>query len=139
MPARTSYDYAVIRIVPRVEREEFINAGVVLYSKARHFLGARVGVDEARLRLLDPQVDLETVWRHLNAIPQICSGDQNAGDIAKLSARERFHWLVAPRSTIIQFSPVHAGLCDYPALKLDELFSRLVAPPDSGAGTSGTF
>jgi hypothetical protein len=127
MPARTSYDYAVIRVVPRVEREEFVNAGVVLFSKARDFLGARVGVDEARLRALSPEVDMDMVRRHLEAIPQICAGDPEAGPIAKLSARERFHWLVAPQSTVIQVSPVHAGICEDAASELSDLFSRLVA------------
>jgi hypothetical protein len=127
MPARNWYDYAVIRVVPRVEREEFVNAGVVLFSKARDFLGARVAVDEARLRALNPQVDLEMVRRHLEAIPEICAGGPEAGPIAKLSARERFHWLVAPRSTVIQVSPVHAGFCEDAASELNDLFSRLVA------------
>jgi Protein of unknown function (DUF3037) len=127
MPARSSYDYAVIRVVPRVDREEFVNAGVVLFSKARDFLAARVAVDERRLLALAPEVDLETIRRHLEAIPQIGSGDPNAGPIAKLSARERFHWLVAPRSTVIQVSAVHAGLCEDPAAELNDLFSRLVA------------
>jgi Protein of unknown function (DUF3037) len=127
MPARTSYDYAVIRVVPRVEREEFVNAGVILFSKARDFLGARVAIDEARLRALSPEVDLEMVRRHLEAIPQICAGDAEAGPIAKLSTRERFHWLVAPRSTVIQVSPVHAGFCEDAASELSDLFSRLVA------------
>lgn len=126
MPARSSYDYAVIRVVPRVEREEFVNAGVVLFSKASGFLGARVAVDEARLRALSPEVDLEMVRRHLEAIPQICAGHPEAGPMGKLSARERFHWLVAPRSTVIQISPVHAGFCDDPASELSGLFARLV-------------
>jgi len=127
MPARTSYEYAVIRVVPRVEREEFINAGVILFSKPLRFLGARVAVEEGRLRALAPEVDLEMVRRHLEAIPRICAGDQDAGPIAKLPARERFHWLAAPRSTVIQVSPVHAGFCEDPASELSELFSRLVS------------
>jgi Protein of unknown function (DUF3037) len=127
MPARSSYDYAVFRVVPRVEREEFVNAGVILFSKARDFLGARVAVDEGRLLALNSEVDLEMVRRHLEAIPQICAGAADAGPIAKLSARERFHWLVAPRSTVIQVSPVHSGFCEDPANELNDLFSRLVA------------
>lgn len=126
MPARTSYDYAVIRVVPRVEREEFVNAGVVLFSKTHGFLAARVAVDEPRLRALSPEADVEMVRRHLEAIPQICAGDPKAGPIAKLSARERFHWLVAPRSTVIQVSPVHTGFCEDAASELRDLFSRLV-------------
>ncbi len=127
MLARSSYDYAVIRVVPRVDREEFVNAGVVLFSKARGFLGARVAVDEGRLLALNSEVDLEMVRRHLEAIPQICAGGPDAGPIAKLSDRERFHWLVAPRSTVIQVSPVHSGFCEDPASELNDLFSRLVA------------
>ena len=127
MPAPNSYDYAVVRVVPRVDREEFINAGVILFSKACHFLAARVEVHEERLRALAPEVDVELVRRHLEAIPRICAGEEDAGPIARLSLSERFHWLVAPRSTMIQVSPVHAGLCDDPAARLEELFARLVA------------
>ena len=127
MPAPAAYDYAVVRVVPRVDREEFINAGVILFAKARHFLAARVEVDEGRLRALAPAVDLDLVRRHLGAIPSICAGEQDAGPIALLSQSERFQWLVAPRSTMIQVSPVHGGLCDDPSAVLHELFLRLVA------------
>jgi hypothetical protein len=109
-----------------VDREEFINAGVILFSKACHFLAAFVKVDEDRLRALAPAVDLDLVRRHLDAIPRICAGEEDAGPIARLSPSERFQWLVAPRSTMIQVSPVHGGLCDDPAARLDELFLRLV-------------
>jgi len=127
MPAPASYDYAVVRVVPRVDREEFINAGVILFSKARHFLAARVEVNEDRLRSLAPAVDVVLVRRHLEAIPRICAGEEDAGPIAQLSQSERFQWLVAPRSTMIQISPVHGGLCDDPAARLEELFQWLVA------------
>ena len=127
MPAPASYDYAVVRVVPRVDREEFINAGVILYSKACHFLAACVKVDEERLRALAPAVDVDLVRRHLEAIPRICAGEKNAGPIAQLSPSERFHWLVSPRSTMIHVSPMHGGFCDDPAALLDELFLRLVA------------
>ena len=127
MPAPASYDYAVVRVVPRVDREEFINAGVILFSKACHFLAACVEVDEERLRALAPAVDVDLVRRHLDAIPRICAGEEDAGPIARLSLSERFHWLVAPRSTMVQVSPVHGGFCDDPAACLDELFVRLVA------------
>jgi hypothetical protein len=127
MPARVSYDYAVVRVVPRVDREEFVNAGVILYSKSRHFLAACVDVDEGRLRVLAPGVDVDLVRRHLDAILRICAGEHAAGPVARLSQRERFHWLVAPRSTIIQVSPVHGGVCDDPAARLEALFLRLVA------------
>jgi hypothetical protein len=127
MPAPVSYDYAVVRVVPRVDREEFINAGVILFSKACHFLAACVEVDQERLRALSPVADVDLVRRHLDAIPRICAGEEDAGPIARLSLSERFHWLVAPRSTMIQVSPVHGGFCDDPAARLDELFMRHVA------------
>lgn len=127
MHAPASYDYAVVRVVPRVDREEFINAGVILFSKACHFLAASVEVDEVRLRAIAPAVDVDLVRRHLDAIPRICAGEEDAGPIARLSPSERFQWLVAPRSTMIQVSPVHGGFCDDPAARLAELFLRLVA------------
>jgi Protein of unknown function (DUF3037) len=107
----SSYDYAVVRVVPRVEREEFVNAGVILSCPAQDFLEARIELDERRLIALDPTVNLEAVRSHLASIPLICAGGPNAGPIGQLSRRERFHWLVAPRSTIIQVSPVHTGRC----------------------------
>jgi Protein of unknown function (DUF3037) len=122
-----AYDFAAIRVVPRVDREEFVNAGVIVYSPELKFLRARVHVDEARLSALWPDLDLELVRRHLEAIPQICAGARDAGPIAAMSLAERFHWLVAPRSTIIQISPVHSGLCDSPEPLLEELFGRLVS------------
>jgi hypothetical protein len=117
----TSFDYATIRVVPRVERQEFINAGVVVFCLEKRYLAARVHLDEARLRALWPATDLELVRQHLEAIPRICSGDPSAGPITRLSQRDRFHWLVSPRSTIIQSSPVHSGLCE----GTDELLDRL--------------
>ncbi len=134
MPA-PSFDYAVIRVVPRVDREEFLNAGVILFCLQKDFLAARVEVDEARLRTLWPEVDVDLIRQHLEAIPRICAGDADAGPIARLSIRERFHWLVSPRSTMIQVSPVHTGLCEHPEQALDDLFGRMVqmagktAPP----------
>jgi hypothetical protein len=126
VPALSSFDYAVIRVVPRVERGEHVNAGVILFCLERDFLQARVEVNEPRLRSLWPDADLDLIRQHLEAIPRICNGDPDAGPIARLTLRERFRWLVAPRSTIIQVSPVHAGLCDDPARALDELFRRMV-------------
>lgn len=126
MPALSSFDYALIRVVPRVEREEFVNAGVILFALAKDFLQARVAVDEARLRALWPEVDVDLVRQHLEAIPRICAGAPDAGAIARLSLRERFHWLVSPRSTMIQVSPVHSGLCENPAQALEDLFRRTV-------------
>jgi Protein of unknown function (DUF3037) len=129
VPAHSSFDYAVIRVVPRVEREEFGNAGVLLFCLERDFLQARVEVDEPRLRALWPGTDVELVRQHLEAIPKICAGSPDGGPIARLSLRERFHWLVSPRSTIIQVSPVHVGLCDSPEQALEELFRQMVVVP----------
>jgi len=126
VPTRSSYDYAVIRVVPRVERGELVNAGVILFCLEKDFLQARVEVDEPRLRALWPGIDVELVRQHLEAIPRICAGSPGAGPIGKLSLRERFHWLVAPRSTIIQVSPVHAGLCDHPERAIEDLFQKVV-------------
>jgi hypothetical protein len=125
VPARASYDYATIRVVPRVDREEFLNAGVIVFCLERDFLQARVAFHPDRLRALCAETDLDLVRRHLEAIPRICEGDPDAGPIARLTRRERFHWLVAPRSTVIQVSPVHSGMSDAPARTLDELFQKL--------------
>ncbi len=126
MPALSSFDYAVLRVVPRVEREEFLNAGVILLCIERGFLSARLHLREERFRAIWPDLDLGVVRSHLEACAKICQGDENAGPIAHLSKRERFHWLVAPRSTMIQVSPVHSGLCENPAATLDKLFHELV-------------
>jgi hypothetical protein len=131
VPARSSFDYAVIRVVPRVERGELINAGVILFCLERDFLAARIEVNEPRLRALWPETDVALVRQHLEAFPRICAGSPDAGPIGRLSLRERFHWLVAPRSTIIQVSPVHAGLCESPERALDELFRQMVLVPRS--------
>jgi hypothetical protein len=125
---RDSYDYAIIRVVPRVERGELINAGVILSCPTRGYLGAKLGLDAARLRALDPSIDVDEVQAALASIPWIAAGDPRGGPIAQLPRSERFHWLVAPRSAIIQTSPVHTGLCDDPAASLDTLLTRLVLP-----------
>ena len=126
MPVPSSFDYAVVRVVPRVERGEFVNAGVIVFCLERRFLAARVAVDEARLKALWPEIDVELVRRHLEAIPKIAAGDPAAGPIARLPQRERFHWLVSPRSTIIQVSEVHTGLCEEePEGMVEELAKRL--------------
>ena len=122
-----SFDYSIVRVVPRVDREEFVNAGLILFCLERQFLEARVTVDEARLRALWPSLDIDLVRKHLEAIPKICAGDASGGPIARLSQRERFHWLVAPRSTIIQVSPVHSGICQEPGNEMEQLFRRSVA------------
>lgn len=126
MHAADTYDYAVIRVVPSVEREEFLNAGVILSCQKLGFLGARIALDENRLLALAPDVDLELVRRHLAAIPLICEGRAEAGPIAALAPRARFHWLTARRSSIIQTSPVHTGRCGHPEATLDRLLARLV-------------
>lgn len=129
MPERRSFDYAVIRIVPRPEREEFVNAGVILFCLADDYLAARVHLDPERLRALWPALDPEILREHLEAIPRICAGAPGSGPIGALSRRERFHWLVAPRSTVLQVSAVHSGLCESPQAALDRLFDSLVALP----------
>ena len=128
MPAMLSFDYATIRVVPRVDREEFVNAGVILFCRERQFLEARVALDPTRVRGLYAESDLETIERHLEAVPRICLGSPHGGPIGALPIHERFHWLVAPRSTVIQMSPVHAGLCESPNETLARLFESLVGP-----------
>lgn len=125
-PAPASFDYAILRVVPRVEREEFINAGVVVFCLEKRYLDARILLNEDRLRALWPDVDADLVREHLDAVPRICIGDPAAGPIAKLSQRERFHWLTSPRSTIIQPSPVHTGVCDNTAGILDRLATQFL-------------
>lgn len=129
MPVPSSFDYAVVRVVPRVERGEFINAGVVVFCLEKKLLRAKVIVDPARLQALWPEIDVELVRRHLDAITKVAAGVTDAGPIGRLSLRERFHWLVSPRSTIIQVSPVHTGLCEDPEGIVEELWQRLVELP----------
>ena len=124
-----TYDYAIIRVVPRVEREEFVNVGVIVSCPAQGFLEARIELDEQRLLALDPTLDIATVRDHLAAIPTICAGGEQAGPIGQLSQRERFRWLVAPRSTTIQTSPVHTGCCKDPTAVLEHLLDTMVRPP----------
>ena len=129
MPAHSSFDYAIIRVTPEVERGECVNVGVVLICRQHRYLGMRLALDEARLLALWPLLDVEAVRRQLDGMRRVCEGERDAGPIARLSQAERFHWLVAPSSTIIQPSPVHSGLCDDPAAVLDELMTRLVLLP----------
>jgi hypothetical protein len=126
VPDHCSYDYAIVRVVPRVDREEFVNVGVIVSCPSRDFLAARIELDEARLTALDGTLDLAAVRKHLASIPTICAGGPEAGPIGKLTPRERFHWLVAPRSTIIQTSPVHTGRCTNPAAVLERLLNTMV-------------
>jgi Protein of unknown function (DUF3037) len=127
----SSYDYAIVRVVPRVEREEFVNVGVIVSCPAKEFLEARIEVDEGRLRAMDPHIDLDAVRTHLATIPAICAGGPQGGPIGRLSRRERFDWLVAPRSTIIQTSKVHTGRCTDPGTLLEHLLNTMVRAPQS--------
>lgn len=124
-----AYDYALIRVVPRVERGEFVNVGVVMSCKAGDVVEARIELDEARLRALDACVDVDAVRAHLAAFAAICAGGDDAGPIGRLPARERFHWLTAPRSTMIQTSPVHTGRCADPAAAITRLLDTMVRAP----------
>jgi hypothetical protein len=124
--ALRTYDYAVVRVVPRVERGEFVNAGIILSCDIERILQAGIELDEKALLALDARVDLDVVRRALTAIPTICAGGEGAGEIGKMSARERFHWLVAPRSTIVQTSPVHTGQCADPGAALEHLMRTMV-------------
>ncbi len=125
MPA-LAYDYAIVRVVPRVDRGEFVNAGVIVSCASTRFLAARIELDERPLLALDPQADLPTLRAALQAIPLACAGGPAAGAIGRLSVRERFHWLVAPRSSSVQTSPVHTGLCADPAGAIEHLMARMV-------------
>jgi hypothetical protein len=126
MPARDVFEYAIVRVVPRVEREEFINAGVVLFCRTRRFLDARIALDTRRLAALAPDLDVASIQAELDHIPLVCAGGAAAGPIGLLPQAERFRWLVAPRSTIVQPSPVHCGLCDDPRVELDQLVETMV-------------
>ena len=126
MRARCSYDYAVIRFVPRVERGEFVNVGVIVRCGERDLLEARIELDERRLAALAPGADVTLVRRHLESIAAVCRGGEAAGPIGRLTPRERFDWLGAPRSTIIQTSAVHSGHCDDPAQVADRLLAAMV-------------
>jgi hypothetical protein len=126
MRALRTYDYAVVRVVPRVERGEFVNAGIILSCDVERILRSSIELDEGALLAIDAYVDLDVVRSALAAIPTICAGGAGAGDIGKMSARERFHWLVAPRSTIVQTSPVHTGQCADPDAALEHLMQTMV-------------
>ncbi len=129
MPVEYAYDYAIVRAVPRVERGEMINAGVILSCPEVDFLEARIELDEPRLLALDDTLDLDAVRAHLATIPLVCRGGPEAGPVGELPKRSRFHWLVSPRSTIIQVSPVHTGRTTNPARCLDRLLETMVRRP----------
>jgi hypothetical protein len=124
------YEWAVLRVVPRVERCEFVNAGVLVYSRPFDYLEAAIAFDPARALALDPSLDVEAARRHLELVAAVCAGDvEAAGPNAERSQGERFRWLVAPRSTVVQASPVHTGLTEAPAAELARLLAAMVLPP----------
>ena len=127
MPAAEPFSYAVLRVVPRIERGEQINVGVVLFCRRRQFLGLRAALDEAKLAAISPDCDPAAVRAVLEAMEAVAQGDAAGGPLARLDASERFGWLTAPASTIVQPSPVHTGLTEDPQADLDRLFAQLVA------------
>jgi hypothetical protein len=127
LSAASPFAYLVLRVVPSVERGERLNVGVVVFCRQRRFLGARVHLDEARLAALDPQLDVRELADHLTGLVRVAEGATGAGPIAALDQSDRFGWLAAPSSTIVQPSEVHTGLCEDPARTLQELHARLVA------------
>ena len=129
MAVEYTYDYAIVRIVPRVERGEQINVGIILSCPDVNFLEARIELDEARLLALDPKVDLDLMRANLATIPAVCRGGAEAGPIGELPQRGRFRWLVSPRSTMIQTSPVHTGRTNDPAASLEHLVEKVVRRP----------
>ena len=129
MPDPT-FDYAVIRVVPRVERQEFLNAGIILFCRTRRFLAAQIALDRERLVCFAPGLDASDVEHHLSVFPLVCAGDPAAGPIGQLPLAGRFHWLVAPRSTTIQTSPVHSGMSADPERSLEHLMRVMVSTPE---------
>jgi hypothetical protein len=123
------FEYALLRVVPRVERGEFINAGVVLYCQDKKFLDARVHLDTERLRALDPNLDPEVIRAHLDVAKLVCEGGPEAGAVGLLPTGQRFGWLVAPRSTVVQTSPVHTGFTDDPSEAIEHLLRTMVHAP----------
>lgn len=129
MQEQHTYDYAIVRVVPKVERGEFLNAGVILFCLVCDYLAARIELDEPRLLALSPDVDIESVRANLATVPLVCAGGEAAGPVGRLSQKERFHWLVAPRSTVVQTSPVHSGLTRNPDTLLEHLMNTMVRMP----------
>ncbi|MGD9892465.1 MAG: DUF3037 domain-containing protein [Dehalococcoidia bacterium] len=125
------YSYAIVRVVPRVERGEQINVGVILYAPELRFLAARIELDPDRVRAIAPGADLALIEQHLRSFQGIADGDDAAGPLAALPQSDRFHWLTAPRSTSIQTSPVHTGMCANPEAALEDLLNDFVRPTDS--------
>ena len=131
--AREPFQYAIVRIVPSVPRQEFVNAGVIVFCRTRGFLEAKIALQPERLAALAPDADRNAIGAHLDALVQVAAGHPGAGPIAALPPSERFHWLVAPSSTTVQTSPVHSGLSDDPAATLAQLFAELVTVSSSDA------
>lgn len=134
MPDRWTYDYAIIRVVPKVEREEFVNVGVIVSCPTQRFLEARIELSEQRLLTIDPTLDLAMIRAYLETIPCICRGGVEAGSIGQLPQRERFFWLVAPRSTIIQTSRVHTGMGQNLSGVVEHLLKTMVRPVSADLG-----
>ena len=132
-----AYEWAVLRVVPRVERCEFVNVGVLVYSRPLDYLAAQITEDLSRAGALDPGLDVAAVRQHLLGIADLVSGGAESGDNGARPAGERFRWLVAPRSTVVQTSPVHTGLTDDPAAELAALFAQMVAAPAEGRAAPG--
>lgn len=135
MASDCTYDYAIVRVVPRVERGEQMNVGVILSCVDSEYLEARIELDEPRLLALDPAVDLESVRSGLATLCAVCAGGPGGGPIGALPARGRFRWLVSPRSTVIQTSEVHTGRTGDPAAALERLFNTMVRHPPAGLST----
>lgn len=129
MRAKHTYSYAILRVVPRVDRGEFINAGIILWCPKQNVLEAEILLDEKRLKAIDPGIDMDEVRNHLSIIPAICRGEDAGGAIAKMPLTQRFGWLTATRSTVIQTSPIHMGQCENTALIMKQLITRLVQAP----------
>jgi hypothetical protein len=129
VPSANTFEHAVVRVVPRVERGECLNAGVIVWCRALDWLRAGIALDRGRLRALEPHADLPLIESHLDAFARIAAGEPDAGPIGRLPAAERFRWLVAPRSTVIQVGDVHEGLCEDPAAALERLLDTLVRRP----------
>lgn len=126
MQEKLLYEYAVIRIVPKVEKEEFFNAGVILYSRDKKFLDTRMFLNEDKLKCFAPDADVNEIQAHLQSFAQIARGEKNGGPIARLDAASRFRWLTATRSTIVQSSKTHSGFCSNPKEALEDLFNKYI-------------
>jgi hypothetical protein len=129
MPDLRSFDYTIVRVVPRPERGECVNVGVILFCREANYLGGVIEPDWNRITALDPTVDREEVTRQLDHLENVIAGNRNAGPIAQMPPSKRFHWLSGPRSTVVQVSPMHSGLCDDPEGMLHRLFDRMVTIP----------